>query len=1352
MPNHVYLLFEIPKPSKLVSSDLVNEKVIPVQTVIYEGVRSNELHSDEAFSSHLSIENLLPRDMPAEAVQSANQGGRAAFDLLRKDGYIKRIIQTHTSLPKSAKNHHGFSSDLAFALAFIVSYLKQDTTLTIAATGCLSSEGAVLPVGYAEEKLRVAVEKLPIDSLIFLPEDNRKDICATLMDSCQQKGIKLHYIQHLEEACDALDINISHFYRSNPFRGLDYFGFEHSLLFFGRDSDIDNALLQFDKRKQENCPSLLVLGLSGTGKSSFIRAGLLPEMVKGSTTSDNQTVIFSVFTPRQLTKENCLYIEGSGYSDRLCLTLTEHWSKQLNLKVDAGFSDTAGAIQCLLQALKKYAELKNTNTCTYIWVIDQLEELFTLDWNKHEQNHFIELITQLPSYGICILAAMRSDFYPDYQKNSSLFSHFHDSGQYDLLLPDSTSLRSIINEPARLAELSFEERNGVRLDERILSDMDHQPSALPLLQLVLSQLYLQRDKGTKQLTFHSYENIGAVSGAMTTWAQKVYNSLPKSEVEYFPFLIRRLVVIHSENIDGYLLSSRSVRLKDFPNKVLPLLENLEKSRLLVRDEDSKGNLLIKVTHEVILNNWNLIQDLVKKNKQNMTLLHQLDQSYTRYRIIDSPQKKASLLQGNILKQALKLKKEFGKEIPESIGAYIALSHRQRKRSEHRGILIFSLVLTSFIFSIWGGFYKETSKYYQSIDRSYIEPKALGEMTTSQHKKNENHYKISYKGWFGKIMKIQSVNQFDQCPAVKEKGLKTWVGTHERNECDCNVNICTLSFEYGSNNQLILEKGYRNNNDLLYSIGYSHKSGNNSSIKGRYIDSTEMQPKSDARVVLFEVGVDDRITSVKFEADNDNNPNTPTFNEELLNEKKYEYTHTNQIIESFYSLDFNKDNTDPFCRLINDEKMPTEPILHGQQGQSTVRGISADGTSGLIRRFSTEGHEIETYFLNKNGEYINNKKNNSGKIKRSYDDNGSLKSITFYEVKGKSSKISVGKIIKYNKKFDTRRFTVNKDYFSLDKNDVEVRQLHNNNFHRETITFYYDDKGRVSLRTIAYYDEFMEPIEADPNGIGGKYFFTKIEYLYHPDQSHDELQFYYDNRKMKTLVNNFHLTKREYNNKGDLVKSSYFGKRHNEKVEAKGGVHSYTFTYERGDRGYINLVTLYNKEDQLLSNFDYQKHSTLSFQYDNKGNAVHSIGKKNKGNISFIRKKVFDPYNNYLSKSFFGEKSKRQPIHICEPNKKSIVWLECRRYNEAHNEIERHYYDVNGHFAKEKNNIFENSGFRAFAIRRQYYTTPYSHKPGCIVYWDETGALLGNDGDCSPVQKKLPDRLRRNITTSVLGSN
>ena len=590
-------------------------------------MKALELHSDQAFSSHLSIENLLAGEVPAEAVQSAQQGGRAAFDLLRKEGYIKRIIQTHTNLPGNSKNHHGFSSDLAFALAFVVSYLKQDAALTIAATGCLSEEGAVLPVGYAAEKLQVAVDSLPPDSLVFLPAGNYQDIPASLGSACQKKGIRLHYIHHLEEACDQLGINISHYYRSNPFRGLDHFGFEHSLLFFGRDQDIDNALLQFEKRKQKNCPSLLILGLSGTGKSSFVRAGMLPEMVQSFSLSEGQSVIFSVFTPRQLIKESCPYIEGSGYSPRLRITLTEYWESHLNTEVNGEFVDTAGAIQCLLTALKQHAKLNNVNQCTYIWVIDQLEELFTLDWSPHEQHHFIELITQLPAYGIWILAAMRSDFYPDYQKNTVLFSHFQNGGQCDLLLPDSTALRSIITEPARLAGLSFDAQNGVRLDERILSDIGHQASALPLLQLVLSQLYSQRNQETKQLTFHSYESIGAVSGAITTWAQKVYDSLSKAERQYFPLVIRRLVVINSENSHGYLLSSRSVRLGEFPAKIFPLLENLEKSRLLVRDEDSQGDLLIKITHEIILNKWVLVQNLVRENKQNLTLLQQLDYAF-----------------------------------------------------------------------------------------------------------------------------------------------------------------------------------------------------------------------------------------------------------------------------------------------------------------------------------------------------------------------------------------------------------------------------------------------------------------------------------------------------------------------------------------------------------------------------------------------------------------------------------------------------------------------------------------------------------------------------------------------------
>jgi energy-coupling factor transporter ATP-binding protein EcfA2 len=297
-----------------------------------------------------------------------------------------------------------------------------------------------------------------------------------------------------------------------PYQGLEAFDEEHAEFFFGRERDVQRLV-----EKLKLTRFLAVLGASGSGKSSLVRAGLIPALRAGALPQSEAWNI-CVFKPgsRPLTSLTAKLLHFSSGKDSMQTTLDqmEKDARTLHLAVAFALADKpAGRI---------------------IWVIDQFEEVFTLCSDEKERASFLRNLiyaSSIPDGQSTVLLTMRADFLPKCAEWPELATIV--ASQQFLVSPmDADMLRQAIEEPARRVALGFDPG----LVDTILGDVASEPGALPLLEHALLELWKRRRDYT--LTLDGYRESGGVKGAIAKTAEETFKNFSPDEQA----IVRRIML------------------------------------------------------------------------------------------------------------------------------------------------------------------------------------------------------------------------------------------------------------------------------------------------------------------------------------------------------------------------------------------------------------------------------------------------------------------------------------------------------------------------------------------------------------------------------------------------------------------------------------------------------------------------------------------------------------------------------------------------------------------------------------------------------------------------------------------
>jgi WD40 repeat protein/energy-coupling factor transporter ATP-binding protein EcfA2 len=494
-------------------------------------------------------------------------------------------------------------------------------------------------------------------------EGNRVDFSQTHID--QSHAQITHIVQVAFDEVKTQPLN-----PRSPYIGLRKFEVRDRDLFFGRD----RILAHLQERLQEHF--LLVLGASGSGKSSLIRAGLISQLAQQ---------------------------RGGEFRELICTPDRNPFESFRASLTSAGYrqSDTEFLLKGQPDSLLKAAQTIKSTDDEWLIFIDQFEELFTLCSDGSLRQRFIDSLVnlvraELPS--VDLVVAMRADFLDRFSaypvlggilQSSELITDLGDD-ELRLAIEQPAARHGVIFEPGLAGEIiqGLKGRNETGETERI---------SLPLLQYTLKLLWESSGNlSDRILRTSTYRQIGGVRGALQRRVDEIYNGFSLDEQQVAKHIFLQLVDTTTADVGTTAVGkavSRRATLAEFRNPAeQKVLDQLINASLLVSDRsNSDSNAMVELAHETLIDSWDTLKSWIEDSKPLIRLRNQLKDDATRWNELhqkNSAQAEAELWQGSklqwLMAQKEELRDRFGNFKDEEI-AFIDASEALADQEHHREV-------------------------------------------------------------------------------------------------------------------------------------------------------------------------------------------------------------------------------------------------------------------------------------------------------------------------------------------------------------------------------------------------------------------------------------------------------------------------------------------------------------------------------------------------------------------------------------------------------------------------------------------------------------------------------------------
>lgn len=356
--------------------------------------------------------------------------------------------------------------------------------------------------------------------------------------------------------------------------------------FFGREKFVDS--LSQTTYKQ---PLVIVIGSSGSGKSSAVFAGLIPRLrAKGIWLIDS-------FRPQNQPFYELASVLVHQLEPELGKTDRVIKAKKLTKSIqEDGFTEVISEI------LKGHPEKH------LLLVVDQFEEIYTLCQNTIERQQFVNILltaVRSASRRLTLVLTLRADFYSQILNYPSFGEALEKYPPLPLRAMKLDEMQQAIEAPAREKYLELEPK----LTQRILNDITREAGSLPLLEFALTELWKKQIGG--KLTHQAYTEIGGVAKALANHAEEIYSKFSKAEQKQIQQIFVQLVRPGNGTEDTRRLATR----EEIKNWELVTYLAGEEARLIVtrRNEQTKQET-VEIIHEALIREWKRLDEWMKSDR------------------------------------------------------------------------------------------------------------------------------------------------------------------------------------------------------------------------------------------------------------------------------------------------------------------------------------------------------------------------------------------------------------------------------------------------------------------------------------------------------------------------------------------------------------------------------------------------------------------------------------------------------------------------------------------------------------------------------------------------------------------
>ncbi|MGE0573386.1 MAG: TIR domain-containing protein [Reyranella sp.] len=586
-----------------------------------------------------------------------------------------------------------------------------------------------------------------------------------------------------------------------PYRGLRWFREEDAAFFCGREAFTDKLVETVDRSSL-----VAVVGASGIGKSSVVRAGLIPRLRRK--TAGGRVWEIATLVP----SDRPLHSLAAAFVPLLEPQMTRVERLAEINKLAEHFADGSVALcDVVADALKT-----QPGTDRLLLFVDQWEELYTLTADDGARRRFLAEILDASSRGpVTVVLTLRGDFFGQALSDRS-FADRLQGAQVNLGPMTPQELERSITEPAEKVGLHFE--SG--LVDRLLDDVGDEPGSLPLLEFVLAALWEQRRGNT--LHHDAYEHMGGVQGAIAARADAEYEKLSAEQKDAARRMLLQMVRPGEKTED-----TRQRAVLPVGNETaLSVIRRLADARLVVTTRDpASGVDTAEVTHEALIRHWTLLRRWVDQDREFLRCKARLETAAVLW---EADKRDASRLLpgGRPLAEGKTLLASRRSDLGASVIAFIEASAaadaqmRRRRLLTRAAALAAGLLLLVGGLVVWDFYFRDHARHYNAYAKRWGAFEGVGAVHPDDVAHRARTFRIVRQGRLGPVVRMDVVDGSGNCAA---RGMSDAVGMDVPGSWDSPMRVCSVVWERDSKDRVIRQTLHATNR-VVFSLEYPGTKG------------------------------------------------------------------------------------------------------------------------------------------------------------------------------------------------------------------------------------------------------------------------------------------------------------------------------------------------------------------------------------------------------------------------------------------------------------------------------------------------------------------------------------------------